>query len=66
VCVCVYPHDAMLAVVLAVALCLSVYPSQAGIISKRLNFSSSFWQFGIPKNKGSSLWNYALGVSYLC
>ena len=35
--------------VLAIAMCPSVCPSQAGIVSKRLNGSRSFWRRGYPR-----------------
>jgi len=70
-----YPRNAMLARVLAMALCLSVCLSQVGVLSKRLNESS--WFFGmwaslhpsytvlkgnsvISKTKRTSLWNFVL------
>ena len=60
--------------VLAMALCLSVRPSQVGVLLKRLNESSWFWhvsflppilhcvkrKFGYLKNNGTSLWNFVL------
>jgi len=55
-------------------LCLSLRPSQVGVLLKRLNESSWFWhvsflppvlhcvkrKFGYLQNKGSSLWNFVL------
>ena len=68
-----YPLDAMLALVLAMALCPSICLSQVGVLSKRMDESSCFYGMGaffhmsytvlkgnsdIFKNKGTSLWNF--------
>jgi len=65
-----YPLDAMLALVLAMALCPSICLSQVGVLSKRMDESSCFYGMGaffhmsytvlkgnsdIFKNKGTSL-----------
>jgi len=63
-----YPHDAMLAQVLAVALCLS----QVGVLSKGLNESSWLLAWELPlasfKNKVTPLWKFVqnFGIRKFC
>jgi len=44
-----YPCDAMVARVLAMGLCLCVYLSHAGIVSKRLHGLSGFFAYRFPQ-----------------
>jgi len=63
-----YPRDAMLAQVLAVALCLS----QVGVLSKGLNESSWLLAWELPlasfKNKVTPLWKFVqnFGIRKFC
>ena len=49
-----FPGDALHSAVLAIATCLSVRPSHAGIVLKWLNISLNFWTIRQPHN--SSFW----------